>query len=127
MQLERIRRWGAETKKAAKRAEGGRDGRIKLWVPLEEHAEGGEVILVNSLASLFDFGPAENWRRVMGGPWWQWFGKSIASFLTQVLTEFLLRSALDACVRSPLFRHEAKADRRMQAYQRSGAQSCCDG
>lgn len=78
VQLERIRRWKVETKKAATRADGGWDGRIRLWVPLEEHVEGGAVVLVDPGTLLYDFGPAENWRRMMGERWWQWFGQSFA-------------------------------------------------
>lgn len=78
VQVERVRRWKA---RSASSAQGGYDARIRLWVPLprEECKEGGLVLLVDPDVGLFDLGPRENWRRLMGAEkWWWWFGERIA-------------------------------------------------
>ncbi|GAA5856266.1 hypothetical protein JCM8547_000844 [Rhodosporidiobolus lusitaniae] len=51
------------------------DARFRLWVPLpkEESTEGGAIVIVDPDVPLFDLGPEENWRRLMGEKWWHWF------------------------------------------------------
>jgi hypothetical protein len=41
-------------------------------LPKEENEEGGAVVLVDPSTPLFDLGPGENWRRLMGERWWEW-------------------------------------------------------
>lgn len=70
VQLERLKLWRAQDP-----IEPVYDARIRLWVPLplDEVPAGGAVVLVEPDVPLFDLGAAENWRKVMGRKWWQWF------------------------------------------------------
>ncbi|GAA5908329.1 uncharacterized protein JCM6883_004349 [Sporobolomyces salmoneus] len=54
------------------------DARLRLWIPFSETdttegVEGGAVVMVEPDTPLFDFGPMENWKRLMGQNWWDWF------------------------------------------------------
>ncbi|BGP28558.1 hypothetical protein JCM10296v2_000294 [Rhodotorula toruloides] len=70
IQTERTRLW---------RSQDGRkpvyDARVALWVPLDagDGVKRGAVVFVEPDTPLFDLGASENWRRVMGEKWWQWF------------------------------------------------------
>ncbi|GAA5997278.1 uncharacterized protein JCM10292_000146 [Rhodotorula paludigena] len=70
VQLERLKLWRAQDP-----LEPVYDARIRLWVPLpiDEVPAGGAVVLVEPDVPLFDLGAAENWRKMMGRKWWQWF------------------------------------------------------
>ncbi|GAA6035989.1 hypothetical protein JCM8097_005202 [Rhodosporidiobolus ruineniae] len=70
VQLERLRIWAFQRDEPNPTY----DARIRLWVPLapSESEDGGAVVLVEPDVPLFDLGPGENWRRLMGEKWWHW-------------------------------------------------------
>ncbi|BGP21401.1 proteophosphoglycan ppg4 [Rhodotorula toruloides] len=70
IQIERTRLWRTQ--------DGGKpvyDARVALWVPIDADSQGeqGAVVFVEPDTLLFDLGAGENWRRVMGEKWLQWF------------------------------------------------------
>lgn len=73
VQVERIRRWRAQQHEKSTTV-GTWDGSIKLWIPLEtsESSDGGAVVSVTPELGLFDFGPSQNWRNLMGDSWVDW-------------------------------------------------------
>ncbi|GAA6046593.1 hypothetical protein JCM3770_006227 [Rhodotorula araucariae] len=72
VQLERIKRHRASLASAAS-ASPGCDARQRVFVPLSGvERGGGAIILLDPDLPLFDLGAGTNWRRVMGGRWWEW-------------------------------------------------------
>ncbi|GAA5922668.1 uncharacterized protein JCM15063_003382 [Sporobolomyces koalae] len=73
VQVERSKRFRAQHR-ASSNSAAKYDPRIRLWVPLLEGDESpGAIVLVEPDTPLYDFGPMQNWRNLMGSRWWQWF------------------------------------------------------
>ncbi|GAA5990132.1 hypothetical protein JCM5350_002517 [Sporobolomyces pararoseus] len=77
VQVERSRRYRAQKIKSLARTPSNYDARLRLWIPFTEEGKGqclgGGIVLVEPDTPLYDFGPIENWRRLMGEHWWEWF------------------------------------------------------
>lgn len=80
VQVERIRRYRLKSKSGS-----ARDACVRLWIPFDRDRHGkvangderlGAVVSVDPDAPLYDFGPMENWKKLMGDKWWEWFSES---------------------------------------------------
>lgn len=84
VQLERIRRWKVQAVSGVlEESRNGRDAverdaRLTLWVPfkLEDESYSGAILRVEPSVPLFDFGPKQNWRLLMGDNWLEWLGEN---------------------------------------------------
>ena len=81
VQVERSRRYRAQKIKSLAGTPSNYDARLRLWIPFTEQGAkdqrlGGAIVLVEPDTPLYDFGPIENWRRLMGEEWWEWFSES---------------------------------------------------
>ncbi|GAA5922361.1 hypothetical protein JCM1841_003083 [Sporobolomyces salmonicolor] len=79
VQVERTRRWRIQQRLGHTTY----DARLRLWVPLTAKLGGteppGAIVLVNPDVPLFDLGPSENWKALMGDRWWKWFAPTTES------------------------------------------------